>query len=155
MIIAPVTIREQGQFRQMLVEYWGDIVPDAPWLLDPILAEAQFQDRYRWDGGNNHPYWAVVDGRRVGFLMYRIYEDNVTAYIHDFFITATARREGYGTEMLRELLSLLQSWGIARINLSVLADNPIALSFWGAQGFEVAYHRLSRCIDTAKELHGG
>ncbi len=148
MIIAPVKSGETGLFRQMLVEYWRDLVPEAPWLQDPILAEAQFKDRYRWNGGSNNPFWALVDGRRVGFLMYRIYEDKVTAYIHDFFIVAVARREGYGAEMYRELLSLLQNRGIAQIKLSVLADNPAALNFWSEQGFEVAYHRLTRCIDT-------
>ncbi len=150
MIIVPVTKGEADLFRRMLVEYWRDLVPEAPWLQDPILAEAHYEDRYRWDGGNNNPYWAFVDGRRVGFLMVRIYEDNVTAYIHDFFIVAVARRQGLGTEMYRELLSLLRDRGIVRINLSVLADNPVALNFWSEQGFEIAYHRLTNFIDAAK-----
>ncbi|MGB3712979.1 MAG: GNAT family N-acetyltransferase [Candidatus Promineifilaceae bacterium] len=150
MFIVPVTKGDADLFRRMLVEYWRDLVPDAPWLQDPILAEAHFKDRYRWDGGGKNPFWALVDGRRVGFFMVRIYEDDVTAYIHDFFIDAVARRQGLGTEMFRELLSLLQNRGIVRINLSVLADNPVALNFWREQGFEIAYHRLTKFVDSVE-----
>jgi ribosomal protein S18 acetylase RimI-like enzyme len=150
MILAPVTKGETLHFRRMLVDYWRDLVPEAPWLQDPILAEAHYEDRYRWGGGNISLFWSLVDGRRVGFLMVRIYEDNVTAYIHDFFIVAVARRQGLGTEMYRELLSLLRGRGIVKINLSVLADNPAALSFWREQGFEIVYHRLAKSVDAAR-----
>lgn len=155
MILAPVTEREADLFRRMLVEYWRDLVPEAPWLQDPILAVAHYKDRYRWDGGNNNPFWALADGRRVGFLMVRIYEDNATAYIHDFFVASDARRQGLGTEMWKELLSFLGDRGIVKINLSVLADNPAALSFWRKQGFEIIYHRLSKFVDISKKVIEG
>ena len=146
MKITPITLSEQGEFREMLVDYWRDIVPDEPWLTDPVLAEAQFRERYRWDGGSNHPYWAFDGDRRIGFLMFRTLDDNVTVYVHDFFIAADARRQGFGDEMFQKLLSLLRERGISQIQLSVLADNPQALYFWQEQGFEIAYHRLSRTV---------
>ena len=148
MIIIPVKSAESGQFREILVEYWRDLVPDAPFLKDPIVAEAQFNQRYRWNGGSNNPFWAIVDGHCIGFFMYRIYDDHVTAYIHDFFVKPAARRQRHGTEMYRQLLTLLKVKGIAQIGLSVLEDNPTALSFWREQGFEIEYHRLSQRIDT-------
>lgn len=147
MIISPVTSGETDLFRHMLVDYWRDLVPKAPWLQDPILAEVQFKDRYQWNGGSNNPFWVLVDGRRVGFLMYRTHEDRVSVYIHDFYVVSEARRRGYGSEMLRQLLVELREKGITQVELSVLLDNRAGLAFWRAQGFEIESYRLSRPVD--------
>jgi len=125
MIIVPVTIEEERQFRQMVMEYWQFVIPGSFTLSDPIQAEAEFQERYQWSGGNNNPHWIKVDDRSVGFLMMRIYDDGVTAYIHDFYLTPNARRQGYGTELYSILREQLKDQGVNQVYLSVQADNPI------------------------------
>jgi len=146
MIIVPVTIEEERQFRQMVMEYWQFVIPGSFTLSDPIQAEAEFQERYQWSGGNNNPHWIKVDDRSVGFLMMRIYDDGVTAYIHDFYLTPDARRQGYGTELYSILREQLKDQGVNQVYLSVQADNPVALDFWKKQGFRIIYHRLARSI---------
>jgi ribosomal protein S18 acetylase RimI-like enzyme len=146
MIIVPVTIEEERQFRQMVMEYWQFVIPGSFTLSDPIQAEAEFQERYQWSGGNNNPHWIKVDDRSVGFLMMRIYDDGVTAYIHDFYLTPNARRQGYGTELYSILREQLKDQGVKQVYLSVQADNPAALDFWKKQGFRVIYHRLAQSI---------
>jgi len=142
MIIVPVTIEEERQFRQMVMEYWQFVIPGSFTLSDPIQAEAEFQERYQWSGGNNNPHWIKVDDRSVGFLMMRIYDDGVTAYIHDFYLTP----QGYGTELYSILREQLKDQGVNQVYLSVQADNPVALDFWKKQGFRIIYHRLARSI---------
>jgi ribosomal protein S18 acetylase RimI-like enzyme len=146
MIIVPVTIEEERQFRQMVMEYWQFVIPGSFTLSDPIQAEAEFQERYQWSGGNNNPHWIKVDDRSVGFLMMRIYDDGVTVYIHDFYLTSNARRQGYGTELYSKLREQLKDQGVKQVYLSVQADNPAALDFWKKQGFRVIYHRLAQSI---------
>jgi len=147
MIIIPITRSEESRFRQMLVAYWRDLVPEASFLEDAVRAEIEFLGRYQWSGGSNNPFWALVEDNPIGFFMFRIYEDGVAAYIHDFYIEPFARRQGYGTAMYDELHSLLKELGISKIHLSVLQDNPSALNFWIRQGFEISYHRLHLVID--------
>lgn len=146
MIIVPVTIEEERQFRQMVMEYWQFVIPGSFTISDPIQAEAEFQERYQWSGGNNNPHWIKVDDRSVGFLMMRIYDDGVTAYVHDFYLTPNARRQGYGTELYSKLREQLKDQGVKQVYLSVQADNPAALDFWKKQGFRVIYHRLAQSI---------
>ena len=146
MIIVPVTIEEERQFRQMVMEYWQFVIPGSFTLSDPIQAEAEFQQRYQWSGGSNNPHWIKVDDRSVGFLMMRIYDDGVTAYIHDFYLTPNARRQGYGTELYCILREQLKDQGVNQVYLSVQADNPAALECCQKQGFRVIYHRLAQSI---------
>ena len=146
MVIVLVTKDEEPQFREMVMEYWRFVIPGSFTLTDPIQAEAEFQQRYQWSGGNNNPHWILVDNRPVGFLMMRVYEDGVTAYIHDFYLTPDARRQGYGSKIFRTLQEQLKDRGVNQIYLSVQADNPVALDFWKKQGFRIIYHRLARTI---------
>ena len=146
MLIVPVERNESGQFRKMLVDYWHSLLPQAPFLRDPILAEAMFSERYRWGGGSNNPLWIIVDDRRVGFLMDRIYRDHSAAYIHDFYIEPPHRRKGHGSQAFRQMLATFEDMGLSRIELSVLVDNKAALDFWERHQFEIAYHRLTRVI---------
>jgi ribosomal protein S18 acetylase RimI-like enzyme len=146
MIIVPVNRSEALAFREMLVDYWRDLVPEAAFLGDPILAEAIFERRYRWSGSSNKPYWAINNGRRVGFLMYRIYKDGITAYIHDFFVIPDSRRQGIGTAIFSQLCSHLFKTGVRNLELGVLAHKTGAYSFWERQGFELESYRLGRSV---------
>lgn len=146
MIITPVTKDDEPQFREMVMEYWQLVMPGHFILSDPIQAEAEFQQRYSWRGGNSNPHWIMVDDRLVGFLMVRIYDNNVNAYIHDFYLVPDARRQGYGSKIFKKLQEKLKDRGVNQIYLSVQADNPGALDFWKKQGFKTIYHRLAQSI---------
>jgi ribosomal protein S18 acetylase RimI-like enzyme len=149
MLLIPVDRSEVTIFRQMLVEYWRDLVPGAKILGDLILAEVTFEQRYRWTGASNNPYWAVSQKRKVGFLMYRVFDDGSTAYIHDFFVVPGFRRQGYGSEMLGLLGKHLSKKGVRQLELGVLAKNRGAYSFWEKQGFELQSYRLGRSLESS------
>jgi ribosomal protein S18 acetylase RimI-like enzyme len=146
MIIVPVKRSEALAFREMLVDYWRDLVPETAFLGDPVLAEAHFLQRYRWSGSSNNPFWATNNGRRVGFLMYRIYENGIMAYIHDFFVIPDSRRQGLGTAIFSQLCTHLFNMGVRNLELSVLAHKPGAYSFWERQGFELESYRLGKSV---------
>ena len=142
----PITIHQEPSFRKMVMDYWHFVVPGSFFLNDPIQAEAEFQSRYRWSGGSNHPYWMLLDDKRIGFFMMRHFEDGTACYMHDFFVVEKARGYGYGSEMFQLLRDHLKRRGVYQIQLSVQADNPAALAFWEKQGFQVIYHRLAQSI---------
>ena len=133
---------EADAFRSMVEAYWHELMSQSPVVQNATSREEYFAIRFSWDGKSGHPYWALADGERVGFLMFRTAEDGSFAQVHDFFIVEGRRRKGIGSRVARELLSLLWEKGVLQIDLNVRADNPIALEFWRAQGFEIALHRL-------------
>ncbi|MFQ5794703.1 MAG: GNAT family N-acetyltransferase [Candidatus Bipolaricaulia bacterium] len=134
-------------FRKMVEAYWHELMPDAIVLRDSAEGEAYFQSRFSWEGGNNNPYWALVDGRRVGFLMFRVLGDGRSAHVHDFYVVPEEHRKGYGTAMVKWLLAHLDHLGVTQIDLHVRVDNPGAGEFWKAQGFEIVQYRFRQYRD--------
>ena len=65
--IEKVDMRDLAHFRKMVETYWQELMPQAIVVRDPLAKEAYFQEQFTWDSGNNHPYWAIVGGSRVGF----------------------------------------------------------------------------------------
>jgi len=140
--LEPVDRMDKAAFRKMTTAYWREIMPHSPVVQDANEGEKYFTNRFSWDGKNGQPYWVLANGEQVGFLMFRFLYDGNVAQVHDFFILKEHRREGIGSQAARELLSLLWDKGILQIDLNVRVDNPIALKFWRAQGFEITLHRL-------------
>jgi ribosomal protein S18 acetylase RimI-like enzyme len=138
----PVTRAKSSAFRTMLVDYWRDLVPEADFLGDAVLAEAEYRDRYRWSGESLNPFWAMIDERIVGFLMFRLHDDGRGAYLHDFYIVPEHRRQGYGTALFRTLRMHLAGLGIEEIEMQVLVDRPDSLAFWRDQGLRLQAYRL-------------
>jgi GNAT superfamily N-acetyltransferase len=69
----------------------------------------------------------------------QIYDRPIHGCIHDMFITGKHRRKGIGENMLVEIMKWFKSRDILRIELDVLAQNQVAASFWGKQGFTSSY----------------
>lgn len=138
---------ERERFRQVAETYWHELMPQADVLQDAERRERYFQERFTWDSGNQHPYWANVDGRQVGFISFSIDLERKTAYIEDFYVLPEARRRSNGTAMLQALFRQLDESGIEAVELSVRRDNPRALAFWEAQGFRIASYRMRQYRD--------
>lgn len=140
--LVEVAARDVAAFRAMAEAYWRELMPRADAARDRTRRAAYFQERFSWDGGPGHPLWALVDERRIGFAMFRVSDDRRVAHIHDFYVVPPARRRGHGGAMVRELLAQLDRLGVGQVDLNVRADNPGALAFWQAQGFDLALYRL-------------
>ena len=69
-------------------------MPKARVVRDPELWEAYFQDQFAWDGGNDHPHWALAAGRHVGFLAFQVSDDREWAAVNHnvtWFLRSGAR----------------------------------------------------------------
>jgi ribosomal protein S18 acetylase RimI-like enzyme len=138
---------ERDDFRQIAEAYWEELMPHADVLQDAKRRERYFRDEFTWDGGNQHPYWVIVDGHQVGFIAFSVDLERKTAYIEDFYVLPEARRRGNGTAMLQTLYQQLDAIGVELVELNVRRDNPRALVFWEAQGFRVASYRMRQYRD--------
>jgi ribosomal protein S18 acetylase RimI-like enzyme len=136
-----------AQFRRMVEAYWQELMSKASVVKDPGRRKAYFQERFGWDGGNNHPHWAIEEGGPIGFMVFEVSAEQKRAMVNDFYVLPEARRRGYGRAMVRWLLAHLDSLGVEQIDLDVRRDNPDALAFWQAQGFRIALYRLRQYRD--------
>lgn len=142
-----VRLSEMADFRRMFDSYVKELQPFSPIATDPRQRESYFQQEFAWDGGNNHPYWAIADTCRIGFAAFPVYAGEKKAEINHLYVVPNRRRKGHGTAMVRWLFSYLDSLGVERIDLNVRRDNPGALAFWRAQGFGIAAYRLRQYRD--------
>jgi L-amino acid N-acyltransferase YncA len=53
------------------------------------------------------------------------------------FVSLTARRQGVGVALFRATLESARHLGFAKIVATIRADNPVALAFYEAQGFQM------------------
>ena len=127
MEIKQVDPEDRAPFRELVEAYWRELMPQSPALLDPDRNEANFQYCFAWDGGDRHPYWALVDDQPVGFMAFEVNGREKRAAVHDFYIRPPARRRGYGGAMVAWLLAHLDSHGVEQIDLNVRRDNAAAL----------------------------
>jgi ribosomal protein S18 acetylase RimI-like enzyme len=56
--------------------------------------------------------------------------------ILDLFVTKNYRRQGIGEKMYAEILKWFHSKDIDRVELSIIAKNRTAISFWEKHGFK-------------------
>ena len=95
---------------------------------------------------------ALDEGQVVGYSLSEIkgpmkgYKLEKFGAVGHVAVTAHYRRRGIGEEILREILKWFQSRNIDRVELEVLAKNPVAYSFWKKHGFTDYRHRLYRQI---------
>lgn len=145
--VEKIDVQNLADFRRMVEAYWQELMPKASVVKDPGRREAYFQARFTWDGGNNHPHWAIGEGGPIGFMVFEVSDDRKRAMVNDFYVLPEARRRGYGRAMVQRLLAYLDSLGVEQIDLDVRRDNPDALAFWQAQGFGIALYRLRQYRD--------
>lgn len=147
MQIEKVPIEHIEKFRQVVEAYWQEIMPKADIIQDVARREAYFQSRFVLDGGQGHPYWAIVNDQPIGFLHFEVAVDIRQAIVQDFYVARRSRRHGIGSALVAWLFAHLDRLGIERIDLNVRRDNPTALAFWQAQGFGIALHHLRQYRD--------
>lgn len=137
-----VSPEDIAEFQRMVEAYWQELMPLAAVIQDMEQRKVYFGKCFTWEAGNRHPFWAMIDGRKVGFISFEVSLENKSATVDDFYVALIERRKGYGAAMVRALYAHLDKLGIELIELHVRRDNPDALSFWEAQGFRIALHRL-------------
>ena len=147
MYLAKVHRTDIGDFRRIVEAYWQEVMPQSDVVKNPDRREAYWRECFPWAGGHRQPYWAVADGRHVGFVAYTVEAAKHSASIEDFYVVPDARRRGYGTAMVQAVYAQLDTHGVARVELNVRRDNPHAFAFWEAQGFRIALYRMRQYRD--------
>ena len=130
MRIEQVSLKDRARFRELVEAYWRELMPNSTVVRDTEQRDAYFQEEFAWDGGNRHPYWALVDGRLVGFVSFEVSEAQRCAFVDGFYVVPEERRKGYGRDLVAWLFSHLDRLGVERIDLNVRRDSPTALAFW-------------------------
>ncbi len=69
----------------------------------------------------------------VGYGLYR--ETEAEVHLRQFFVVRHRRRQGIGRRAMEHLVVTLWPAG-KRLTVSVLAGNPVGISFWRAMGYK-------------------
>jgi ribosomal protein S18 acetylase RimI-like enzyme len=123
-----------ARLREIVAEYWRELMPKSDVVNDPARWEARFREQF------GQPYWMLEDGDPIGLVAFEV--AGKRARVDEFYVVPEKRRLGYGTVLVKWLFAHLDSLGVGQIDLDVRRDNPGALGFWEAQGFGLAGYRL-------------
>lgn len=115
---------DKPAFWEMLQDYIQDMTAyvDVP-RVDGAFAYPYF-DLY-WSDANRWPFWAMVDGERVGFALVRREADG-TVHMAEFYIQREHRRAGIGLPFARDVMKRFPGTWI----LSEFISNTPAIAFW-------------------------
>lgn len=76
---------------------------------------------------------ALVDGAIAGCVMCG--HDGRRGYLQHLAVSSHCRRRGMGSALVEASLTKLQSLGILKTHIDVLAENQQAHDFWGRRGW--------------------
>ncbi|MBI4277010.1 MAG: GNAT family N-acetyltransferase [Armatimonadetes bacterium] len=133
------------KFRDWMRRYreeLGGEPPSEAWLDKYLTAIFNEQGKHR------HIWWAVDEGKRVGFAIAMLTPSHldslrVQGNIGEFYIYPEFRREGYGRRLATEVINFLASHGASEIHCTVLVGNVGGLRFWETMGFQLTRYHLS------------
>jgi len=66
--------------------------------------------------------------------------DGRRGYLHHLAVDKRHRRQGLGSELVQQCLTLLQREGIVKCNVFILERNERGIAFWKHNGFELLPH---------------
>jgi ribosomal protein S18 acetylase RimI-like enzyme len=150
MILVRIKLDAIPDFKKMVVAYWHELMPHSDLVKSHEGREIYFQERFSFENDSLNLFWAVEDGRKIGFVAFSVNEAKHSAMIEDFFVLPEFRRRGHGSAMVNALSSETDKLGVELIELTVRRDTPQALAFWEAQGFRIALHCLRQYRDSKR-----
>jgi ribosomal protein S18 acetylase RimI-like enzyme len=144
-MIRAVAPNEVEEFLDWFERYWEELetFSDFP---DPF-ARSEYR-RLLQEPGDQHFWWADVDGRHAGFCVFTIghhwyRRDVIDGYVDEFYVEPALRRGGVGRTLANAMLAEFRRRGVRRMELSVLPRNTRARAFWASLGFELALLRMA------------
>ncbi len=75
-------------------------------------------------------------------------------HVMDLAVTRSHRRQGVARRLMAEVDRFAQARGIARITVTALAVNSMALTFYRALGFDTAFVSLERTLPSPQRQAG-
>ncbi len=135
---------ERSLLYEMTLAYWQELMPRAPVVRDPSLGPQYFDRQFRLER-DCRQWWILLADERIGFANVELRHDpggQRWGYIKDFYIAPAWRRQGHGRGCAQRIIEWLKAAGAAGVDLQCRLDNPTALAFWQALGFEIVSYRL-------------
>lgn len=123
-------------FRQMIFDYWQELMPKATVLETDEKRDAYFESEF----ASGDVYSAWENQQLVGYLHLQI-RDKVGG-LAGIYIVPEARNLGYGKQLMQWMFEQFDQRGIEQIDLYVRRDNPTAKAFYESLGFGVAGYRM-------------
>jgi len=123
--IVPVPASEKSDLWAMYRPYAIELMPMANIVIvkDDIPAP-DFDDF--WQRPRHWPFWAVVDGKRIGFALIRFVEELNAMQMAQFYIVPEHRRGNLGLQFARDVIARHPGpWRIRQ-----MAANTGAVAFW-------------------------
>jgi GNAT superfamily N-acetyltransferase len=105
------------------------------------VTEQRIERAFFADGSTVEGLVATADGRAIGYAFFfpnfASFRGQRGFYLEDIYITESARGQGVGEKMLRELARLAKERGYERIDFVVLDWNTTAINFYKKLGAEM------------------
>ena len=123
--IVAVPASEKRDFWRMLQAYVAELAPLVN--LQPVNGVYPYTDfDLYWQEEQRWPFWAALNGERVGFALVRFAPELDAMQMAEFFILPEHRRDGNGLVFAQGLLTRIPGpWKIRQI-----AANTGAIAFW-------------------------
>lgn len=119
---------------QLLWEY------DQSWAEKPTTPEEEvrsFRERRQKQHGQNHPLWAIMDGRVVGMIGINRYKDKARDHSAEigFGVAAAFTRHGIGCKLLKAAVGKARQLGLQRLEANCFDDNVASAALLRMCGF--------------------
>jgi ribosomal protein S18 acetylase RimI-like enzyme len=125
-----------------VVGLWREALPDAAPHNDPATAI-----RNKRVAGDGLFFVAEVDDQVVGTVMGGY--DGHRGWVYSVAVSATQRRRGVGSALVRRLEAALAKRGCLKVNLQVRASNAGVVAFYEGLGYAVEER-----VSMGKRLYG-
>jgi predicted acetyltransferase len=123
--IVAVPVSEKADLWAMFQLYGAELAPMANMELTGGDIPYEHFDDY-WRDEQRWPFWAMCDGKPVGFALIRFAPEHSAMQIAEFFILPEHRRDGAGLSFARALFARYPGpWKMRQ-----MAANTAAIAFW-------------------------
>ena len=123
--VLAVPSSERNELWTMYQRYAHELAPMANVV--PVKGEIPAPDFGDfWQKPRHWPFWAVLDGKRIGFALIRFVPDMSAMQMAQFYIAPEYRRNDYGLAFARAVIARHPgAWRIRQ-----MAANMAAVAFW-------------------------
>lgn len=87
---------------------------------------------------HHHLYTVQVEGQLAGYVWVKMEVEKKSAFLYEIYLLDTYRGQGIGTEVMKQLETLIQEKEITYFKLHVFGSNTAARKLYEELGFHVA-----------------
>ncbi|MGN6150134.1 MAG: GNAT family N-acetyltransferase [Rhizomicrobium sp.] len=123
--IVAVPLSEKADLWAMFQTYAAELAPMVNLKPTDGVFPYRYFDDY-WQDDQRWPFWAMSNGKRIGFALVRFAPEHNAMQMAEFFILPAHRKDGNGARFANGLLKRFSGpWKIRQI-----AANTGATAFW-------------------------